>query len=161
MNRDDEEYTGGIPANFPAKLQGEGLDPNHRDGYLGMRVEGKEWQSEYARYRAEHSQDLGGYGGFWGLEEPSRRSPRDYTAGPGSSAAAGGGVQDSAADLEYLKDFNSESPALEAAPEPSTEQNPPVHPFGYNPSYANGGLAGGFSQGWLGATAKPRGPSPR
>lgn len=160
MHRDDEEYTGGIPANFTANRQGEGLDPNHRNGYMGMRTEGGPWQSGYARYRAHHSDDLGGYGGFWGLEEPSRRAPTDYGAGPGSSAAEGGGVQDSAADLEYLKDFNSESPAL-AEPRVPTEENPPAHPFGMNPGYANRGLAGGYSQGWLGATAKPRGPSPR
>lgn len=160
MDRDDEEFTGGIPANFSAKRPGEGLDPNHRDGYLGMRTEGREWQSEYARYRAHHRDDLGGYGGFWGLEEPSRRAPSDYGAGPGSSAAEGGGVQDSFADLEYLKDFNAESPALAESAAP-LEPQAPAQPFGMNPTYANRGLTGGFSQGWLGATAKPRGPSPK
>jgi hypothetical protein len=160
MYRDDEEYTGDIPANFSTQRPGEGLDPNHRGGYMGMRTEGGAWQSEYARYRAHHSDDLGGYGGFWGLEEPSRRPPVDYGAGSGSTAAEGGGVQDSFADLEYLKDFNADSPAL-AEPAAPMEPQAPSAPFGINPGYANRGLAGGYSQGWLGATAKPRGPSPK
>lgn len=63
----------------PEPVRGESLDPNYRGGdYRGMRMGGGQPnQAAYGRYRLDHAADLGGSGGFPGIEDREWRLRRD------------------------------------------------------------------------------------
>ncbi|HEV2149104.1 MAG TPA: hypothetical protein VGR37_16980 [Longimicrobiaceae bacterium] len=69
----------------PEPIRGRSLDPNYSGGeYRGMRMgngygahEAYGGQAEYGRYRLDNADDLGGFGGYDGIEDRNWRLRRD------------------------------------------------------------------------------------
>jgi hypothetical protein len=111
--------------------RGRSADPNYRGEYGGMRMLGEGRGAPYGWHRLMHAGDLEEFGGFRGYGEPRVRArfhgydrdlrgydDRDgYRAGRGGREF-GGGVARSLYDREYLRDFNSHSPALRGRARP-------------------------------------------
>jgi len=72
---------GGVPRRRPM-----GQDPNYRGGrYRGERFDETSASAPYGRYRAEHADELGSYGGARGRRTGAgmlRRAPRSRPSGP-------------------------------------------------------------------------------
>jgi hypothetical protein len=149
MARYEDDYGRGSYGGFsmrPEPIRGRSLDPNYSGGeYRGMRMgsgygehEAYGGQAEYGRFRRDHADELGGFGGYAGVEnhewrlrratgtyEPVRSAGRGYDRGysrPGGYDAQlrgteggrqrvveDGGIR---GDNRYLHDFNENSPAL-------------------------------------------------
>jgi hypothetical protein len=112
-----------------------GMDPNYRDGYRGMRMQGGPSQAEYGWYRMRHQDDLGfrrgspvrGYGDDYELT-PVRYDPE-------SGRIGGGGVHGRRYDGPYHGGADRQ---LGPGPVP-----------GYRFRYSNRGLTGGgYSDAW-------------
>jgi hypothetical protein len=109
MSRYMKDY-GGIPAK---PFANQGMDPNHRNGYQGMRMYGGPRQAAYGWHRWMHERDLEMNGGFHGRHEglaadsPGRigRPPRRYD----QDLRGGGGVHDLRYETQYLRDYNADS----------------------------------------------------
>ncbi len=99
---------------IPARIEGaSGMDPNHRDGYHGMRMVSGRGQAPYGWHRYTHEADFEGSGGFRGRYGggPAGRDDRFSNSRPryDSELRGGGGVHDWRYDTEYLRDFNANS----------------------------------------------------
>ncbi len=131
----------------PEPVRGDSLDPNYHGGeYRGMRMrQGYAEQAPYGLQRIDSADDLGGFGGYEGIEhrewrlhpdtgtyEPVRGHARDYDRGyrdlpvwhghevPLSGRRHGRDrwVEDGGVpwDRSYLRDYNTNSPALRGWP---------------------------------------------
>ena len=109
-----------------------GMDPNYRDGYRGMRMQGGAWQADYGRYREHHQGSLGfrrgspvrGYGYDYEL------TPTRYDPESGRRDGAG-----------YRPDRSFRGPL--------DEQRGPGFVPGYRFRGTSRGLtAGGYAPGW-------------
>jgi hypothetical protein len=110
-----------------------GMDPNYRDGYRGMRMQGGPWQAEYGRYREYHQDSLdfrrgspvSGYGDDYELT-PTLYDPQS-------------GLDDGSGYVRY-------EPDLRGGRDPQRGPGPvPGYRFGYGSRGLN---AGGYSPGW-------------
>jgi hypothetical protein len=165
MARYEREY-GGIRADAGAP---RGMDPNYREGYGGMRMQGSPHQAPYGLYRHHHAGELGnagpeGYraGGRYDREAiyPRRRLERPDSAGRGD-----GGVHDWREHPEWIRQYNANSPLLRGGGReqdrmsPGREMRRGGRPYQidarYRQEYGNRGLSSsGFSEPWA------RGPNP-
>lgn len=108
MPRYQDDF-GGITGN-PGR--GRGMDPNHREGYQGMRMHATHGQSAYGWHRWTHPLDFESSGGFIGRyagdyhDRPRRISPQ---AGREFDTRGGGGVYDMVREPEHLRMYNAES----------------------------------------------------
>jgi hypothetical protein len=141
-----------------------GLDPNHRDGYQGMRVRGGRGQAPYGAYRFTHAGDFEGSGGYQGryagdLEGGSGRQRGGYDRLlRASGTGGGGGVHDWRYDTEYLRQFNSESPRFRQdgrwgrsgrGSGSGEGARPSGYDGGFRWDYANRGMSrGGYTDSW-------------
>lgn len=140
---------------IPARLRYDnGMDPNFRGGYRGMRMTGGDWQAAYGRHRLHHAGDLETAGGFYGRglrgEYPRMRErlPEE---------TAGGGTRDRRYDRDLLRQFNANSVRLRGEGRGSEERGaegrevdrPRRQRGGNEFGYTNRGLSeSGYSQGW-------------
>ena len=187
-DRDYRELYRGIPMK-PVREHEESLDPNYRGGgYHGMRMQpGRPGQAAYGDYRFEHRDDLGRYGGYDGRYDagPGRmdehgifRDPFDRDPGRYAGTRWGPRPEDYgreersgvSRDLRYLRQYNSQSPALRggraydrsygrAEGEPGRhpgEGTPTRDDYSRESNRYGGRSPEGFSQGWLPRQA-PRG----
>jgi hypothetical protein len=165
MARYERDY-GGIRADTGAP---RGMDPNHRETYGGMRMQGSPYQAAYGLYRHHHAGALGdagrdGYraGGRYdrGLTYPRGR-PERYD----SSMRRDGGVHDWREHPERIRHYNANSPLLQGGGRDEDrmssgrELRRGVRPYEidarFRHDYGNRGLSsGGFSEPWA------RGPNP-
>lgn len=109
--------------------RGEGMDPNHRNGYHGMRMRAHPGQAAYGWHRWTHEADLETHGGYGGrqlsgsydrdhrsADRGSRYDLELHHAGRGRSPwpidddhLHAGGVRDLRYDDELLREFNADS----------------------------------------------------
>ncbi|HUE97507.1 MAG TPA: hypothetical protein VMN39_12675 [Longimicrobiaceae bacterium] len=82
MARYEYEFKG-ITARF---VEPEGMDPNYRGGYRGMRMQGREGRAPYGSHRLTHPIDMEEWGGFAGIHGGSPR--------PGAERRAASRVRD-------------------------------------------------------------------
>lgn len=138
----------------PGRSGVRGADPNYRGGYGGLRMEpGYGGQAAYGWHRATHRDELGGYGGYRGVDRRYdqmggyRTNPvyngeyenqygsrghnirRGYDNGYGPGGD--GGVR---GDTRYLGQYNSHSPGIQNAPGRGYDRN-----FGWAPGPEQGG----------------------
>jgi hypothetical protein len=152
MARYESEFEG-IPGGFSAPT---GMDPNYRDGYRGMRMQGEPGQAAYGLYRSLRSADLETAGGFEGIHDPTEMGGLVT----GDIQPGGGGVRDPFTDAGFLHDFDSRGQRFAADPpdtradlefplssdvdRPGGEAEGPI-----DPDYGNRGIPpGGYSEGW-------------
>jgi hypothetical protein len=92
-DRGYDREMGDVPRRRPM-----GQDPNYRGGrYLGERFDESGASAPYGRYRAEHADELGSYGGARGRRTGAgmmREAPRSQPSGPFAPPPRGGGRSD-------------------------------------------------------------------
>lgn len=131
--RDHDPYKRGYP--MAPEWGRPSLDPNWKDGeYHGLRMRYDHRQAAYGFHRQSREADLQGYGGFDGIydEGPGTYDRAGVFRHPyfqgrlqhGSTAPLAAGTADSEfrhvedggvrADNEYLRQYNADSPALQA-----------------------------------------------
>lgn len=136
----------------------DGMDPNYRGRYRGMRMGGDRHQAAYGWYRLQHPNDFGGSGGFRGRTPAGNqhrlgrgdRYDQGARGGPSVRYDAdwqSGGVRNLRYDRELLRDFNANSPALQRAGSYDDEHLSRL-PRGVAPwSRGRGGWLGGSNRG--------------
>lgn len=162
MARYERDFMG-ISANFE---QARGMDPNFRGGaYGGMRTRGAPTQASYGRYRQAHADEMEGQGGPWGYSgrrgyggdyQGYRQPPTGWRYD--DRYRGGGGVHDVRYDREFLRDFNTESPAFRGEGHARASYERDYRERGGHPvnrdsrpatRYANRGLStSGYSEAW-------------
>lgn len=146
MARYEYEFNG-ITARF---VEPDGLDPNYRRGYGGMRMRGRDGRAPYGSHRLTHPIDLDGSGGFGGIHEERGGAARegwDWGEGQGHFGQR---------RQERLRSFNANSPGLEggyASDRDRRERRAPERtwavPRTYRPGYSNRGMPDpGYSEAW-------------
>jgi hypothetical protein len=158
MTRYEKDFVG-IPA---TDVTPEGLDPNYRDGYQGMRMSAKDGQAAYGAHRLSHQRDLETAGGFGGVHG-SNGLPHNRSVLP--PAGHTGGVRPFS-DPELMRDFDSRGQRF-ATDRYGTTPGDELHPADadkvedwtlarpHEPDSRDRGVPpAGFSEGWA------RGPMP-
>jgi hypothetical protein len=158
MTRFDRDFEG-IPA---SAVLTEGLDPNYRGGYRGMRMTASSGQAAYGAHRLSHIRDLETAGGFGGIHGPNELDDGGSLLPPGGHT---GGVRPFS-DAEMMRDFDSRGeryatdrygphPQESRAPSDSEGVEDWTLARPHEPDYGNRGMPpAGFSESWA------RGPMP-
>lgn len=131
-----------------------GLDPNYREGYGGLRMQGGWGQAEYGRYRFVHEDEMGdrewhGFGQRRGLYAGDLDRGYERVRMNPESGRRGGGVRDLRRDRRALREFNASSPSLGDDRGYDVDRPRRSHDQRYRFGYANRGLpSGGYGEGW-------------
>jgi hypothetical protein len=140
-----------------------GMDPNHRGGYQGMRMQSGPHQAPYGWHRWTHPNDFEASGGFRGRYGGAARETGERYLNSRPSydrdLRGGGGVHDWRYDTEYLRDFNAESTRFGpdgrwgvrsgAAPEESGLRQRRPYDGGFRWGRPPRGMSeGGYSEPW-------------
>jgi hypothetical protein len=171
MPRYSSDY-GGIPAN---PSENRGMDPNHRNGYQGMRMYGGPRQAAYGWHRWTHERDLETSGGFHGRHEGTPGESRGQFGRPryDQDHRGGGGVHDLRHETRYLRDYNADSIRFREEGSRAGERQQRErsnrdavagdrvrrrgYDTGFSRGYGNRGLSdGGYSESWTPSSARGR-----
>lgn len=143
----------GIPGGFATP---EGLDPNFRDGYQGMRMAAGPGQAAYGAYRLTREADLGTWGGFGGIHVRAYRPRLSDAVIP---LEGGGAVTDPFHAPRFISDFDARGYRYSPTPDSGERERTgeqlqrsrrsrstdDLH----NPEYSNHGRPpAGFGEGW-------------